>query len=116
MDSASQLFYILAEKEQLPKLIESLEQYRFAAQAEFADCSNDGNFFVIQGPRVNRLFNLLQSNVIPNTIANIDTCSMEYGDYHICVFRHTVTGENGYFLWVNNKSFASFKNMRGLIN
>jgi len=104
------LFYILIEKEQIANLIKTLEQYRFAAEVKFTNISQDGDFFIIQGPRVNRIFNSIKSAVVLNTVAVADTCDIEYGDYHIRVFRHSITGENGYFFWVAKNDFVAFNN------
>ncbi len=109
-DPDEELFYILIEKEYIANLIDNIEQYRFAAQVDFVDICNTGKFFAIQGPRVNRIFNTLKSSITFNTIASSGTCKIDFDSNRVYVFRHSITGENGYFLWVNNEDFLQFKN------
>ncbi len=100
--------YIVIEKEQIAGLITHLEEYRFAAQVNFVDRSSEGTFFAVQGSRANKVFNLMQENVYLNEIANVDSCDIKYGDTNIKVFRHSITGENGYLFWIRNDSTGTF--------
>jgi folate-binding protein YgfZ len=110
---STELFYILVEKEQIPNLIQNLEQYRFAAHVELSDCSKDGKFIAIQGPRVNQIFGLLENNVYLNKIAHVDTCDIKWNNCVIRIFRHSITGEIGYFFWASNKDLPAFSQFVG---
>ncbi len=104
----NQSFYILTESHQIPSLVQNLEQYRFAAQVQFTDYSADGHFIAIQGPRANSIFALLAPEVYLNEMGHHDISDTIYSDYGIKIFRHSITGENGYFFWISKKNYAGF--------
>jgi folate-binding protein YgfZ len=106
--SDSQVFYVLAERSQLTSLIKDLEQYRFAAQVEFKDLSDDGYFIAIEGPRAAKIFGALSPLAYLNNIIGVDTCDTAYSDYDAKIFRHSTTGENGYFFWLSPKDIPGF--------
>ncbi len=88
--------------------MQSLEQYRFAAQVEFTDYADAGEFIALQGLRANRIFAALEPEVYLSEIGQRDFCDTTYSDTAIKIFRHSITGENGYFFWANKKDFAAF--------
>ncbi len=109
LNSDSQSFYVLAESQQIPRLVQDLEQYQFAAQVEFTDYSAEGHFISVQGPRANKIFTQLEPRLYLNKIAEYDMTDTIYDDYEIKVFRHSITGEHGYFLWTTKKDFTNFR-------
>ncbi len=110
-DPSDNIFHILAEVEQLPIITRQLEEYRFAAQVEFSNKGNDGKFIAIEGPRINKLFTSLNKKFDLGKLAQVDTFDTICDDYKIRFFRHSITGENGYFFWVANNDYAGFSKL-----
>ncbi len=99
-------FYLIAETQQLQDIIAHLEQFRFAAQVDFVDISQQGKFIAIEGPRYNRFLYQMGMAVHLTALPELDMCDIKYGDHKIRIFRHSLTGENGYFLWAQEKDYA----------
>ena len=109
-----QSFYIIVEKDQINRLVQSLEQYRFAAEVEFIDKSDLGYFVALEGRRASKIFSLLNPELYLHPISKIDTYDTEYGDKRIKTFKHSLSGENGYLFWLDSDSKDFEKNFKEL--
>src|ERR1700691_724031 len=65
-------YRILAEKAQIPSILEHLQQYRFNDRVEFLDLSNTGIFMTLQGPRSRRALSTGLSAKTPITVLDHD--------------------------------------------
>jgi folate-binding protein YgfZ len=92
-------FRIIAEKTQISTIISHLEDYRFADKVEFLDLSDTGQFFAVQGPDASYLVHKAEKK--HQVVCQHDLTDAELWGVPIHVFRKSVTGENGYFLWVS---------------
>lgn len=103
-----QIFYILIDRQHLRKLMQLLEQFVFAAQVEFKDCSELGSFISIEGPRANRLFASLAPELYLHPLGRLDCYDTEYNDICLKIFKHSMSEQNGYLIWVEKNKFDLF--------
>ncbi|HEY9774896.1 MAG TPA: tetratricopeptide repeat protein [Planktothrix sp.] len=95
-------YRIIVEKSQVDSILTHLEQYRIADKVEFLDLSNTGKFFVIQGPKSRRVIHAGLRNHPGASIFRHDVIDLKLWDTAVHLFRKSITGEDGYFLWVTN--------------
>jgi folate-binding protein YgfZ len=103
-------YRIIAELSQIPAILEQLQEYKFNDVVEFLDLSSTGGFFVIQGPQV--LKPIRQGNPAENHLSAClehDLSDLKLWDIPVHAFRKSVTGENGYFLWVAKSQLNQFQ-------
>jgi folate-binding protein YgfZ len=102
-------FRIIAEKSQIPAILAHLDEYRFADKVEFLDLTNTGQFFAIEGPEAPVLVRRGEQNSKhPNTCDHDLTDAMLWA-LPVHIFRKSLTGENGYFIWVSKSQSDEFK-------
>ena len=93
-------FRIIAEIDQIAAILAHLEEYKFNAKVEFLDLSETGSFFVIQGPQSPKVMRQALgggNQLSARTQENISDAQLWGMPVH--VFRYSITGENGFFLW-----------------
>lgn len=94
-------FLIIVEREQIATILGRLEQYKFNEEVDFVDLSESGAFLAIQGPMV---MGVMES-ADPEGFRRTDFRHQSIVEAKLCasptyVFRKSVTGEFGYFIWV----------------
>ncbi|HEY9869380.1 MAG TPA: tetratricopeptide repeat protein [Candidatus Obscuribacterales bacterium] len=92
-------FWIVAEKGQVPAIIEQIELYHFREQMALVDRSAEGTFWTIQGPEsLPFLAEHLRSADIKAAL-DLDAVTVELDGKPVMLFKQSLTGEDGYLLW-----------------
>jgi folate-binding protein YgfZ len=98
-------FRIIAEKSQIEPILAHLEQYKFSDKVEFLNLCDTGTFFALQGPNV---FQLLSKHQTCKGSIDQDLADTKLWGTSIHLFRKSVTGEEGYFIWVSQSDVSAF--------
>ena len=102
-------YRIIVEKAQIDCILNHLDRYRIADKVEFLDLSDTGHFYALQGPRCRRVIKAgLHGQASPDVYKGA-IADLKLWDTPVHLFRKTVTGEDGYFLWVTNSDNERFK-------
>lgn len=98
-------FRILAEKEQIEKILFHLDTYRFADKVEFVDQSNHVAFFAVQGPKALQSLAVgLQSQSQLEALQH-DLCDIKLFHRPCLVLKRSICGESGYVICAPDGDF-----------
>lgn len=91
-------FRILAEKEQIEKILFHLDTYRFADKVEFVSETERVKFFAVQGPKALQcIAKGLQSQSLVESLQH-DLCDTKLFHHPCLVFRKSICGEDGFVI------------------
>ena len=91
-------FRILADKEQIEKILFHLDTYRFADKVEFVDESSRVAFFAVQGPKALQCVAAgLQSQSLMESLQH-DLCDTKLFHHPCLIFRKSICGEDGFVI------------------
>lgn len=101
-------YRIVVEKKQISAILSQLDKFRIADKVEFLDLTSTGEFFALQGPLSRKAVSSgLRQH--PGACAfKHDIIDLKLWDIPVHLFRKSVTGEDGYFLWVAKSDSAQF--------
>ena len=103
-----QSYRIIVEKAQIPAILDHLQHHRIADKVEFLDLSNTGKFFVLQGPKCRQVIKLgLRSGADP-ALFKSELSDHKMWEIPVHFFQKSITGEEGYFLWVTRSDEDAF--------
>lgn len=97
-------FLLLADQGQRDTLLEQLDTFRFADKVDFEKL--DGAFFAIQGPRARRLLMMCGAKTADNLASSVAVLNLL--DQNVTVFSKSITGEEGYILFVEGDESENF--------
>jgi len=97
-------FLLVSADDQGEAIVNQLDAFRFADKVDFQKMP--GHFFAIQGPMARRL--LLQSGAKTAEQLDLQVCKMNLFGQEVLVFSKSLTGENGYIIFVNDESSDRF--------
>ncbi len=101
-------FRIVAEINQIEPILAHLEQYKFSDKVEFLNLCQTGTFFALQGPNVLQLLLENQATKGDNCLSAHDLSDSRLWGVPVHVFRKSVTGEEGYFVWLSQSDLPEF--------
>ncbi len=100
-------FRIIAEKKQIERILAHFDEYRFADKVEFLDLTNTGEFFAIQGPEAPFAIAAAEREKAKECCEH-DVTDTTIWDVPVHVFKKSVTGETGYFIWISRSRMSEF--------
>jgi folate-binding protein YgfZ len=103
-----QSYRILAETEQIPKIITHLESYKFADKVEFVDWSKTGKFFLVQGHRARSVLDAGLNDTIRLEAFVHYLADLSLWHCPVHAFRKSLVAQDGFFLWVTNSDHSKF--------
>lgn len=103
-------YRIICDRLQVDAILSHLDRYRVADKVEFLDLTETGEFFVLQGPRVKRVLNVGMHGRHRNpALFKGDVVDIELWGTSAHLFRMTITGEDGHFIWIPSRDCEQFE-------
>lgn len=102
-----QSFRILAPKGTLSAICDHFDSFKIADKVEFIDVSSTGMFLTVQGPRSRQLLYSGLRSRTPNQF-NQALSDPKLWNVQVHMFAKSITGEDGYFLWLRQSELDSF--------
>lgn len=99
-------FYILVTAAQTQNVLEHLDKFRFADKVDFE--VRQGTFVAVQGPRARRLLMVASGSIKSSETLTRAFSSITLFDTSALVFSKSLTGEEGYIVFVNNDQAQHF--------
>jgi folate-binding protein YgfZ len=93
-------FRIIAETDQIARIMTHLDSYRFADKVEFVDASNQGVFFAVQGPKALQCVASALHSPGSESLQH-DVCDSKVFQHPCHVFRKSLTGEDGFLIRIS---------------
>jgi folate-binding protein YgfZ len=100
-------FRIIVETSQIERILAHFDEYRFADKVEFLDLTNTGEFFAVQGPEAPHAIAAAEREKSKECCEH-DVTDTVLWDMPVHVFRKSVTGELGYFIWISRSHTKEF--------
>jgi folate-binding protein YgfZ len=97
-------FFLVSDNNQAKTIIQQLDAFRFADKVDFKILN--GCFFAVQGPRARRL--LLSIGVKTAEQLDFHLSELKLLDENVFVFAKTLTGEDGYLIFLDNDRGDTF--------
>lgn len=97
-------FLIVSDNNQADAIINQLDAFRFADKVDFK--IQPGSFFAVQGPRARRL--LLEIGAKTAEQLDLHVNSLNLLGHDVLVFSKTLTGEDGYLVFLKDDSGKEF--------
>ncbi len=99
-------FRIIAETDQIARIMTHLDSYRFNDKVEFVDACNQGVFFAVEGPKALQCVASALRAPGPESLQH-DVCDAKLFQNACHVFRKSLTGEDGYLIRVSGNDVDS---------
>jgi folate-binding protein YgfZ len=101
-------YRVIVEKTQIRTILDHLEHHRIADKVEFLDLSNTGKFFVLQGPKCRQVIKLGLKTGADSVVFKNELSDQRMWGIAVHFFQKSITGEEGYFLWVTKSDEDAF--------
>jgi len=102
-------YRLIAEKRQVDEIITHLDYYRVADKVEFLDLTQTGHFLALQGPRCRKVLHAGMQGTYRPSIFKSDVVDLRLWEASVHLFRKSITGEDGYLLWVTQRDWDKFR-------
>lgn len=96
------VFWLVAERQQIAEILNQLDKYLFNAKAAITDHSNHGKLATVQGFMAKKLLGrATQADALP-MVGKYGIAKVELWGCPVLLIQRSLTGEDGYLIWCDS--------------